>query len=48
MSKFIIAALIALSLLALAAPASAGWYDAWGYYHYTCYWDPYGVPLGCY
>jgi hypothetical protein len=48
MSKFFLAAFAVASLLALTVPASAGYYDVWGYYHPLCYWDAFGNPLGCY
>jgi hypothetical protein len=48
MSKLILAALAAFSLLAVSTQAFAGYYDSWGYYHPLCYWDAYGNPLGCY
>jgi len=47
MSKFIIAALAALSLLALSAPASAWFTDRWGNVYCTDYWSN-GYYLGCY
>ncbi len=47
MSKFVIATLAAVSILALSAPAIAGYYDAWGYYHCVNLWSN-GYYLGCY
>ena len=48
MSKLIIAALTALSLLALSAPASAWWVGRDGGIYCMNYWDVYGNYLGCY
>ena len=50
MSKFIVGALAAASILALSVPAVAGWYDAYGYYHPACYWvwNGYGYGSVCY
>jgi hypothetical protein len=47
MSKFILAILAGASLLAVCTPASAWWYDAYGYYHCVNYWNN-GYYLGCY
>ena len=50
MRKLITTALVAASLLAVSAPALAGWYDYYGIYH--CYWVPvwtgYGWLNQCY
>jgi hypothetical protein len=43
MKKLVIAALASMALLAAGSSAFAGWYDAWGFYHVSCYYTYAGV-----
>jgi membrane protein required for beta-lactamase induction len=43
MKKLLVAALASAALLAAGSSAFAGWFDAWGIYHASCYYTIYGV-----
>ena len=47
MKKLVIAALASAALLAAGSSAFAGRYDAWGFYHVSCYYTVYGGVV-CY
>jgi hypothetical protein len=47
MKKLVIAALASAALLAAGSSAFAGWFDAWGFYHPSCYYTVYGTIV-CY
>jgi hypothetical protein len=42
MKKLLVAALAGAALLVAGSSAFAGWYDAWGFYHPSCYYTIYG------
>ena len=49
MKKLVVAAVATAALFAVSAPAFAGFYDVYGYYHTTCGWvaTPYGWVQQC-
>ena len=42
MRKLLISAIAVVSLIGAVSAANAGWIDAWGLYHPSCYVNLYG------